>query len=160
MLLYETKLIMSSNKRNIGTKKISFDPNTTANHVGVSNGTGPVRKMGLKPGVSNGVGLTNLKTGKKTQTTVQIKGQASTRTELGSPWGVLLKPVPSSRKTEAQEPVEKPPVPKIAVPKLSFKGPHDVEQLKFNKPELKNIQIVKNKTEVGLRIVFNFTTVP
>ena len=141
MLLYETELIMSS-----GTKKISFDPKTK-NHVG--NG------VSIRPGVSNGIGIAG-KPGftlkKKTQV-VQLQGQASLKTELGSPWGVRLKPIPSLRKTEAQIPVEN-PIPKAAIPKLSFKGPHNIEELNFKKTELKKVDIVKNKTKVRLRITY------
>lgn len=156
MLLYQAKLTMSfSGKRNFGTKKITFDPKTT-NHVGISNGLpGNANKTGMKPGVSNGLGLAGkpgIKLVKKTQV-VQVKGEISSKTALGSPWGVLLKPVPSLRKTETQAKSIQPPAKaKLPVRKLSFKGPHDVEQLNCNKSELKKVNIVKNKTEVRLTI--------
>ena len=154
MVLYQAKLTMSfSGKRNFGTKKITFDPKTTK-QVGISNGTpANSNKTGIKTSVSNGLGLAGkpgVKLVKKTQV-VQVKGEVSSRTELGSPWGVLLKPVPSLRKTETQAQSVKPPAKaKLPVPKLSFKGPHGVEQLNCNKSELKKVNIVKNKTEVRL----------
>ena len=147
MVLYQAKVTMSfSGKRNFGTKKITFDPKTT-NHVGITNGSpGDTNKTGIKPGVSNGVGLSGkpgVKLVKKTRV-VQVKGEISSRTALGSPWGVLLKPVPSLRKTETQAQTAEKPVVKLPVPKLSFKGPHDVEQLNINKSELKKVNTVKN----------------
>ena len=153
MLLYQAKLTMSfSGNRNLGTKKITFDPKTT-NHVGILNGLpGNANKTGMKPGVSNGLGIAvkpGIKLVKKTKV-VHVKGEESSRTALGSPWGVRLKPVPSLRKTETESKSEKlPEKAKLPVPILSLKGPHDVEQLNCNKSELKKVNIVKNKTEVG-----------
>lgn len=151
LLLCETKLTMSSSgKRNIGPKKISFDPNTTKPHVGVSNGNRlNDGKAGLKTGLSNGLSRTEklgLKPpGKKIQV-FKVKGEISSKTELGSPWGVALKPVPRFKQTESEAKNETKA--KLSLPKLSFKGPHNVEQLNLNKTELKNVKIVKNKTEV------------
>ena len=134
-------------KCKVGPKKISFDPNTTKPHVGVTNGSS--RKIGVKTGLSNGLGGTErpgLKTPGKKITVTKVKGEISSKTELGSPWGVALKPVSRFKQTENEVKAENKA--KVSIPKLSFKGPHDVEQLNLNKNELKNVKFVKNRIEV------------
>ena len=142
------RLSMSSTgKRSIGPKKISFDPNTTKPHVGVTNGSS--RKIGIKTGLSNGLGGTErpgLKTPGKKITVTKVKGEISSQTKLGSPWGVALKPVSRFKQTENEVKAENNA--KVSIPKLSFKGPHDVEQLNLNKNELKNVKFVRNRIEV------------
>ena len=147
MLQSEPKLTMSSStKRSVGPKKISFDPKTTKPHVGVSNGS-----KRDNTGLSNGLGGTDkpgLKPPGKRITVTKVKGEKSSITELGSPWGVALKPVPRYKQSESEVKVEDKA--KLSLPKLSFKGPHDVEQLNLNKNEPKKVKVVKNKTEVRL----------
>ena len=144
----EKRLSMSSTgKRSIGPKKISLDPNTTKPHVGVTNGSS--RKIGIKTGLSNGLGGTErpgLKTPGKKITVTKVKGEISSQTKLGSPWGVALKPVSRFKQTENEVKAENNA--KVSIPKLSFKGPHDVEQLNLNKNELKNVKFVRNRIEV------------
>ena len=134
----KSNLTMSSDKRNLGAKKISFDPNTKGN-VGIQNGIGLAGKPGLKP------------PGKRTQV-IQIKAQSSSRTELGSPWGVALKPIPSIRKIESQTPPEQ-PVPTKPNTKLIFKGPHSIEQIGSQKSELKEVNHIRNKAEVRIYLL-------
>ena len=74
----------------------------------------------------------------------------STTSELGSPWGVLLKPVPHSRKITAIKDDETPAV-KLGISNVDFKnGPIKLEASKVKKSELKSVRVVITKPEVCL----------
>lgn len=136
MLLYETTLTMSSDNAKFGEKKIKFDLNTK--NRGSSNGVSLTGKAGLK-------------SAKKNQ---NISKPLSTRAELGSPWGVLLKPVPHLSSAKSPKPEEKLEV--KFVPKVSFNnGPHEVEEHNIKKSELKKVNVIKTKKEVRLIKVFS-----
>ena len=118
-----------SNKGKFGERKLKFDPRTK--NSGLSNG---------------------LDSGKKNVP----KLVPSRSSELGSPWGVLLKPIPHMRREKSKQSEEKLEA-KNAIPKVGFStGPHKVEQSRVKKSVLKNVNVVKTKKEVRLVITFSY----
>ena len=122
---------MSVNAK-LSEKKIKFDQ-TIKSHES-SNGVSPAVQTGLK---SRNREIRNSQ-----------KALAS-KTSIGSPWGVALKPVPFVRQSKAPKTEETPSIKLLPIKTKTFdNGPIKLEELKIKKSEQKRVNVIKTKVEV------------
>ena len=114
---------------------------------------GPISRTRQVPLTAAGadVGGNRLTVGRgRARLTKKQQSMSSSRSEMGTPWGVALKPIPQGRKVKAPNPDETKAA-KLSVPKVSFTNrvtAVDLEEFKVQKSTLRRVSIVNTEVRV------------